>query len=108
MSSEQSRYEINRKIRQILVSHNADMTKISYSFINRTVYLFGSLVKESQTEFNIAIIKGLVTELMRLPRVQKIQFDLDNWIISNEPGDLNIVKRKGFGISPLGKQKHIG
>jgi hypothetical protein len=54
MPSELSRYEINRKIRQVLVSHNADMTKISYSFVHRTVYVSGSLVRESQGEFSLS------------------------------------------------------
>jgi hypothetical protein len=105
MAVELSRYEINRKIRHVLVSHNADMTKINYSFVNRTVYMYGSLVRESREEFNISIIKGIMTELMKLPRVQKVQFDLDNWLISNEPGELNIVKRKRTGVLPVTKHK---
>ncbi|HQN71222.1 MAG TPA: hypothetical protein PK424_06780 [Smithella sp.] len=100
MSSELLRYEINRKIRQVLVSHNADMTKISYSFVHRTVYMSGNLVRESQGEFSLPVIEGMIRELMKLPRVQKILFDLENWIISNEPGALNIVKKKGLGQHP--------
>jgi hypothetical protein len=100
MSSEIPRYEINRKIRQVLVSHNADMTKIIYSFVHRTVYMSGNLIRESQGEFSLPIIEAMIRELMKLPRVQKIQFDLENWIISNEPGTLNIVKKKGLGQHP--------
>ena len=100
MSSELLRYEINRKIRQVLVSHNADMSKISYSFVHRTVYMSGNLVRESQGEFSLPVIEGMIRELMKLPRVQKILFDLENWIISNEPGALNIVKKKGLGQHP--------
>lgn len=106
MAVELSRYEVNSKIRHILVSHNADMTKITYSFVTRTVYMYGSLVKDSQEEFSISTIKGLITELMKLPRVQKVQLDLDNWIISNESGELNIIKRKGMVISPSPKNNH--
>lgn len=106
MSAELSRYEVNRKIRQVLVSHNADMTKINYSFINKTVYMYGSLVRESQGEFSLHVIENIIRELMKLPRVQKIQFDLDNWVISNEPGELNIAKRKGLGIHPSAKHKY--
>jgi hypothetical protein len=98
MTLEFSRYEINRKIRHVLVSHSADMTRITYSFVHRTVYLNGSLVRESREEFNISTIKGIIAELMKLPRVQKVQFDLDNWLINSEPGELNIVKKRG-GIS---------
>ena len=46
MTEGPSRYEINRKVRQIFVSHNADMTKISYSCAHRTVYIYGTLVKD--------------------------------------------------------------
>jgi hypothetical protein len=102
MSSDLPRYEINRKIRQVLVSHNADMTKINYSFIHKTVYMFGSLVRESQGEFSLPIIEAIIRELMKLPRVHKIQFDLDNWVISNEPGDLNIVKK---GLGPVSSKR---
>ena len=100
MSSELLRYEINRKIRQVLVSHNADMTKISYSFVHRTVYMSGNLVRESQGEFSLPVIEGMIRELMKLPRVQKILFDLENWIISNEPGALNIVRKKDWDNIP--------
>jgi hypothetical protein len=106
MSAELSRYEINRKIRQVLVSYNADMTRINYSFIHKTVYMFGSLVRESQGEFSLPVIESIIRELMKLPRVQKIQFDLDNWVISNEPGELNIVKKKEMGIRPSAKHKY--
>jgi len=92
MSDEQSRYEINRKVRQILVSHNADMTKISYSFINKTVYIFGSLVKDPEGEFHLSSVKALVADLMKLPRVHDIQFDLDNWMISTQAGDMSITR----------------
>ncbi len=104
MLSEISRYEINRKIRQVLVSHNADMTKINYSFIHRTVYMSGNLVRESQGEFSLSVIEAMIRELMKLPRVQKIQLDLENWIISNEPGALNIIKKKGLGQHPATKR----
>ena len=102
MSSDFPRYEINRRIRQILVSHNADMTKINYSFINKTVYMYGSLVRESQGEFSLPAMEVIIRELMQLPRVRKVQFDLDNWAISNEPGDLNIAKK---GLGPISSRK---
>ncbi len=91
-----SRYEINRKVRQIFVSHNADMTKISYSCAHRTIYIYGSLVKDPKGEFNISGIQTLVSELMKLPRISNVQFDLENWLISAEPGELNIIKGGKF------------
>lgn len=103
MSDEHSRYEINRRVRQVLVSHNTDMTKVSYSFINKTLHIYGSLFKDPRGEFNISSIKTLVADLMILPRINNVQFDLDNWVISTESGDLSIVKGKGLGPRPLAK-----
>ncbi|HON59988.1 MAG TPA: hypothetical protein P5040_07100 [Smithella sp.] len=106
MSDEHSRYEINRKVRQILVSHNADLTKISYSFIGKTVYLFGSLMKDPQGDFNLTGVKALVADLMKLPRVHDIQFDLENWVISVQAGDMSITKGRGSTPMPGVKNKN--
>jgi len=107
MSDEQSRYEINRKVRQILISHNTDMTKISYSFIGKTIYIYGSLAKDPQGDFSLSSVKALVSDLMKLPRVHDIQFDLENWIISAEPGEMSVMKGKGQTPIP-GVKKHDG
>jgi hypothetical protein len=42
---------------------------------------------------------------MNIPRVQTIQFDLDNWIIVAEPGELIIIKGKECEMLPWGKDK---
>ena len=94
MSDELFRYEINTRVRQILVSCNVDMTKINYSCIKKTIYVYGNLTKTSYEEFGITDIKNLVAELMKLPHVRDVQFDLENWFISTETGELNIVKGK--------------
>jgi len=103
MSDELSRYEINTRVKQILVSYNVDMTKISYSCVNRTIHMYGSLNAYDQGEFKLTTIQNLVEELMKLPHIRGIQFDLDNWVISAEPGELNITKA-GVQIAgtPLG------
>ena len=74
MLDELFRYEINTRVRQILISHNVDMTKIYYSCIKKTIYVYGCLI--------------------RLPHIRDVQFDLDNWFISTETGELNIIKGK--------------
>jgi len=105
MSDEHSRYEINRNVRNILVSHNADMTKISYSSSNKTVSIYGTLLNNDRTDFNMSTVKALVSELMNIPRVHTIQFDLENWVIVAEPGELIIMKGKEFELLPWGKDK---
>jgi hypothetical protein len=105
MSDEPLRYEVNRKVRNILVSHNADMTKINYSSSNKTVSIFGTLLNNDHTDFNMSTIKVLISELMNIPSVHKINFDLENWIIVAEPGELTIIKGKIFEQRPWDKDK---
>lgn len=95
MSDEFFRYETNRRVKQILVSHNIDVTRINYSCVKRTIHFYGSLSKLTQEDLSLPNIEALVTELMSLPHISNLQFDLDNWFISAEPGELNITKVGG-------------
>jgi hypothetical protein len=104
MSDEPARYEINRKVRNILVSHNADMTKISYTCSCKTINIYGSLFNNDMTEFNITTIKAMVSDLMNIPSVQTISFNLDNWVIVAEPGELIIMKGRGLEQQPWIKE----
>jgi hypothetical protein len=94
MSDELLRYETNTRVRQILVSYNVDMMKVNYSCSKKTIYIYGSLNKTPYGEFTVSDIKNLVAELMKLHRVRDVQFDLENWFISTETGELCIVKGK--------------
>jgi hypothetical protein len=105
MADDTCRYELNRKVRNILVCHNADMTKISYTSSNKTVCIYGCLLNNDKTDFNMSTIKALVSDLMNIPRVQTIQFDLDNWTIVAEPGELIIIKGKEFELQPWERHK---
>jgi hypothetical protein len=105
MSDEFSRYETNRRVKQILVSHNVDMTKINYSCVNKTIHFYGSLNKLSQEDLSLPNIEALVSELMNLPRISNIQFDLDNWFISAEPGDVSITRVGGKSIDKRQEKK---
>lgn len=105
MSDEICRYELNRKVRNILVSHNADMTRISYTSSTRTVCIYGSLWNNNNTDFNMSTVKALVSDLINIPRVSSIQFDLDNWVIVAEPGELVVMKGKESEMLPWGKDK---
>lgn len=94
MSDELLRYEINTRVRQVLISYNVDMMRVNYSCSKKTVYIYGCLNKTTCGEFTVADIKNLVVELMKLPRVRDVQFDLENWFISSETGELSIIKGK--------------
>ena len=70
------------------------MTKIYFSCIKKTIYVYGCLNKTTSEDFSFANIKSLAAELIRLPHIRDVQFDLDNWFISTETGELNIIKGK--------------
>lgn len=75
-----SRYEINRNVRMIFTRHDADMTKIDYSFMGNTVYLYGDLTR-TDGDFSPQEIEVMVKELSALPHVRDIQFNLNNWLV---------------------------
>lgn len=89
------RYEINRKIRNILIRYDVDTTKIDYSFIGNTAYLYGELRKNRKDEeFELGSLEQMVKEITRINGVRYIQFDLRNWIINYSGMSLNITKGK--------------
>ena len=107
MSDEYSRYETNRKFMKILIRYNVDMTKINYSCSCRTIHIYGSLsCKDSLKDFNMLTVMSLVSELKRIPRIQSIDFNLDNWIIGSEHGELNVMKSKGKGAGTHPGSRH--
>jgi len=75
-----SRYEVNRNVRTVFTRHEADMTKIDYSFMGSTVYIYGDLVKP-EGEFSPQEIEVMAKEILALPNVHDLQFDLNNWVM---------------------------
>jgi len=89
-----NRYEVNRRIRTVLIRHDVDVSKIDYSFIGNTVYLYGELLKNQRGEFNAASIDQLFRELSRIDFVRYINVDLKNWVITYSGRSLNVEKKK--------------
>lgn len=75
-----SRYEVNRNVRIIFTRHDADMTRIDYSFMGNTVYLYGDLARHD-SDFSPQEIEVMAKELSALPHVRDIQFNLNNWLV---------------------------
>jgi hypothetical protein len=94
MKKKVSRYEVNRKVKQVLIKHNADLTQLQFSSSGETVYLYGFLVKDTGRKFTPESIEAMIKELSRLPHVKDIQFDLHDWNISSDIGAWQIVERK--------------
>ncbi|HOI73932.1 MAG TPA: hypothetical protein PLO63_07260 [Syntrophales bacterium] len=89
------RYEVNRKIRNILVRYDVDTTRIDYSFIGNTAYLYGELLKNRKgDEFDLGNLEQMVKEITRINGVRYIQFDLRNWVINYSGMALSITKGK--------------
>lgn len=74
-----SRYEVNRNVRMIFTRHDVDLTRIDYSFMGSTVYLYGDLTR-SDGDFFPKDIELMAKEIAALPHVRDIQFDLNNWV----------------------------
>jgi len=89
-----SRYEVNRNVRMVITRHDADLTRIDYSFMGSTIYLNGDLVRPNG-DFTAQEIENIAKELSALPRVRSIQFDLNNWLVdaSGDSWQISRVKK---------------
>lgn len=72
-----SRYEVNRNVRMVFTRHDADLTRIDYSFMGSTVYLDGDIVK-TDGDFSLQEIETIAREISALPHVRDVQFNLNN------------------------------
>jgi hypothetical protein len=96
MADQTTRYQINQKVRQVLVKHAVDLIELQYSCSGKaafTVYLYGNLKKDPTGEFSPSHIEALANELLNLPNINHIQFALDNWHIASDFGGLKILKK---------------
>jgi hypothetical protein len=89
-----SRYELNRRVRTILIRHDVNLAQIDYSFIGGTVYLSGEINKSMDGEFTPSGIEQVAREISGLSGVRDIQFDLQNWVIASSGLSWQIMKRK--------------
>ncbi len=88
-----SRYEINRNVRMVFTRHDADLTRIDYSFMGSTVYLYGDLVRPDG-DFSAQEIETMAREISALPHVRDIQFDLANWILVSSGNSWQVTRNK--------------
>ena len=86
-----SRYEVNRNVRMVVSRHDADLTRIDYSFMGSTVYLSGDLARPDG-DFSAQEVEIIAREIAALPYVRDVQFDLNNWVITTS-GDSWQVNR---------------
>jgi len=89
-----SRYDMNRQVKMILVRHGVDLTLLKWSSSRSTVNFYGMLKKDQNKDFTVTELEGLVKELVHVPRAPRLNFNLDNWYISSESGSWKVSKRK--------------
>lgn len=93
-----SRYEVNRKVRMVIARHDGDLTRIDYSFLGKTVYLSGDLIKQER-DFSPQEIEAIASDISAIADVMDIIFDLNNWIVSGA--------RDSWQIKPIRKTGEI-
>ncbi|MGD0022230.1 MAG: hypothetical protein ABSC54_08005 [Smithellaceae bacterium] len=92
-----SRYEVNRNVRTILTRHDVDLTRIDYSFMGNTVYLYGDLVRPNG-DYSVSEIESIIREIAVLSQVRDIQFDLNNWVVVPSGESWQITKPKKSAV----------
>ncbi len=91
--NEVDRYQMNRSVNGVLVRHAADLSRLNYSFSGRVLYIYGFLAKDPTGEMKIKEVSALVEDLIRIPRLRAVQFDLDNWNIVSAFDSWEISKK---------------
>lgn len=89
MTTEINRYQVNQEASAVLVRSGADLARLFYSFTGSTLYLSGSLLREPAGQFTPEEVRGLAAELLRHPHIKNLQFELDNWTVTQEFGVFN-------------------
>lgn len=112
------RLQINSRVRAVLVSHLVDLGRMSFHAYPKKLILRGSLIRlpgRCGSTFSSEEVTQLLVDLGRVPKVKRVQPDLDNWrqeIDSGQwvEGDNNTSEREhevaashrgGFGTGPL-------
>lgn len=102
-----SRYEVNRNVRMVLIRHDADLTRIDYSFIGNTVYFYGDLVKPTM-DFSVQEIEVLAREISALPHVREIQFHFNNWTVASSGDSWQVIRTKKRSAATVGAAYQAG
>ena len=98
-----SRYEINQKVRMFFPRHDADLSKIDYSFMGATVYLSGELAQPDR-DYSHKEIENIVKEISAIPQVRDIQFDLSNWMVLSAEGSWQISQTRKSVVTSAAQQ----
>ena len=104
-----NRYDTNRKIKQILVSHSTDVSKVFFSFSGKTARFSGCFISISGRGLKYGEVEALCKTLSNISGIRFLTFDMEDWAISAGMGSLNIVRKAvaSSGASGARKSLHI-
>lgn len=91
MTTEINRYKVNQEAAAILVRAGANLGRLTYSFTGTTLYLSGHLLRDPADQFTPEEVRGMGAELLRHPHIKHLQFDLENWTVTQEFGVLTAI-----------------
>ncbi len=104
MKKEFSRYEVNQKIKMILVSHNVDLSTLTFSFSGKAAWFTGKLNKASGSPLGHEEVETLCKALGGLHAIRFLNFELEDWNVSASPGSFSI-SRKAVASSSSGREQ---
>ncbi|MBF0297698.1 MAG: hypothetical protein HQK51_03200 [Oligoflexia bacterium] len=89
-----SRFEINKKVRSILIKNGVCMTDIQYTCTTATVHINGTLIKDTGKEFERAAVEYLLKEITDIKSIKHMVVNLSNWDIKIEGGSCLVNKKE--------------
>lgn len=90
----QSRQDLNRQVKSILVRRFVDLTMLQYSCSQNTANFTGHLRKYTGEDYSFHDIEAIIKELRTISQLRFLCFKLDNWDISTEGSSYQIQKKK--------------
>ncbi len=87
----------------VLTRHDVDLTRIDYSFMGSTVYLYGDLVRPD-ADYSAKEIDFIVREIAALPHVRNIQSDFNNWLVIPSGSSWRITKTRKSAVTRAADQ----
>ncbi|WDP91184.1 MAG: hypothetical protein HUN04_16360 [Desulfobacter sp.] len=107
MKQKPTRYEINQKIKRILVSHGADLRQLTYSFSGKTAWFSGQLLKINGQEMANEEVENLGKALGAMPEILYMNFELENWVISSGTGALSVARKNAPAATSVRERKPL-
>ncbi len=107
MKQQLTRYEINQKIKQTLVSHGTDIAFLTFSFSGKAAWFTGCLNKTTGAAMGHEEIENLCKALASLPQIRFLNFELEDWAISSNFSSFTIHKKTIAASAPDRNQEPL-